>query len=1038
MQTYKTLNNGIRIVEYSDAIAETVADMWNKSNESWGGGSGVRTAQQIISEHSSFARFNVYIAMDGDDAVGYCSLTRSYFDTNTLYIHLLGVRPDYQGKKVGKALVLQCVERTIELGFPRLDIHTWAGNTQAVPLYKKCGYLWEDRENSTYLMNFIPAIVGMGLFAEFFKKADWYADSTRTIEIEPDEAKHNKFGLFGYSWEKDNETLAIGFERSGKRIRFIETNDYKIELMADSHEPAFGMHYNCTFTVENKTGKNLYIKITGKNDGNITFDYRVNTAVDSKQTFSGRFYVAPISQPQDSWRMHPCVLADVEINGETVEFGLGINSKVPVQLSLHQQRQVTRVGAAYDCYFNIKSALSEDALVSFSIPQNELNRFENASYTTQILADARTSIKTNSVALRHGHVEMPVKFSVSFATATPAFQFEYPLHIVNQGISHVFAYEDEKVYCIVNGPWRIELDKNDNEANTYNISGGEGINFEPPKLGKPYANEFDAAKPTVKMFEHGNTMVMEAEFVSEKFRGIVLTIIYTLSAAGAITRNYRIKNTSTNEQPLMLLDPQWLPMGVSTIFNYDGKIITNSDGKNNSDALYGFSDIEPNKFNENWLFEPHPHHPFGVCWHPSYKPSFKYGSGAGFEINCGNIAPGQTFETHPIEFMFGVFNNFNAFRNYAMNQYNRTPALPENIMQPRLNGHNPFIMKNTAMLEILNNRSVTREGRINVSSNGITEPQHQSNPGETVVPANVFDLPLCKPASDVGLINIELDLVDYYKPYQRALFFPGNNSVTTHESDGVFTVSNGRLTFKVSPAWSNALFSMVSHATEGDNEWLFSRYPVHEPYAWDSPFIGGLHSKFSNMRNSMLLKEHVTANFTEMTDCFGNKWQGIRTVLTINEFDANKNATCESYYLTMPGLPVLCHFIKFVNNTGHFRNDKITTSAVFESGGKLTDLAAEFTNKNNINYHMRFGVNDDEFMFDRLLKLRSQRAESLYLYKDDREMEVYGDNKIVGFYANTYMHAEHGGTLTGKPLFLITTNTELTLDALEDLRRVQF
>jgi RimJ/RimL family protein N-acetyltransferase len=136
MKIYKTMDSGVKIVEYDNALAAAVADMWNKSGDGWGGDNSIMTAEQAAADYSNGSYFNVFVAIDGvtNEAVGLCSFDRYYKDADTAYVHVLNVRPDYHGKKVGKALVLACVNRTIELGYPRVDIHTWAGNTKAVPL----------------------------------------------------------------------------------------------------------------------------------------------------------------------------------------------------------------------------------------------------------------------------------------------------------------------------------------------------------------------------------------------------------------------------------------------------------------------------------------------------------------------------------------------------------------------------------------------------------------------------------------------------------------------------------------------------------------------------------------------------------------------------------------------------------------------------------------------------------------------------------------------------------------------------------------
>lgn len=62
--------------------------------------------------------------MDGDVVVGYCGLSEYREDEGALYIPLLNVRVDYHGKKIGKLLLLKAIERSIELGWPRLDLYT--------------------------------------------------------------------------------------------------------------------------------------------------------------------------------------------------------------------------------------------------------------------------------------------------------------------------------------------------------------------------------------------------------------------------------------------------------------------------------------------------------------------------------------------------------------------------------------------------------------------------------------------------------------------------------------------------------------------------------------------------------------------------------------------------------------------------------------------------------------------------------------------------------------------------------------------------
>lgn len=48
--TVKTTAEQIRIIEYDSSYAGAVAEMWNRSNESWGGGTNQRTEDSVRRE----------------------------------------------------------------------------------------------------------------------------------------------------------------------------------------------------------------------------------------------------------------------------------------------------------------------------------------------------------------------------------------------------------------------------------------------------------------------------------------------------------------------------------------------------------------------------------------------------------------------------------------------------------------------------------------------------------------------------------------------------------------------------------------------------------------------------------------------------------------------------------------------------------------------------------------------------------------------------------------------------------------------------
>ncbi|ARF66866.1 hypothetical protein B7C51_02140 [Paenibacillus larvae subsp. pulvifaciens] len=210
------MDKQVEIVNYHPDYEESLAEMWNRSQEAWGGGTSVTTGDQVRRDEENSDSLAVFLAVYDNQVVGYCSLSEYTEDEGALYIHLLNVRPDYHGKKIGKMLVLRAVEETVHRGWPRVDLYTWESNMKAVPLYKRCGFFWEDREDTTHFMNFIPQIINCEAILPYMADIDWYADSSRTIEVVRDGHVENGFHTYTYTWNKNGRKLRVDIERRGR------------------------------------------------------------------------------------------------------------------------------------------------------------------------------------------------------------------------------------------------------------------------------------------------------------------------------------------------------------------------------------------------------------------------------------------------------------------------------------------------------------------------------------------------------------------------------------------------------------------------------------------------------------------------------------------------------------------------------------------------------------------------------------------------------------------------------------------------------
>jgi len=711
----------------------------------------------------------------------------------------------------------------------------------------------------------------------------------------------------------------------------------------------------------------------------------------------------------------------------------------------HQDRSIPQPGLVSDAYLQIESALTQDATVRFDIPANSLIAYAGGPFTVDIKAKSKASAKTIEHILALGHETVPVNYHITLADGTE-FSFTKPLHVTNRGFDGAYSGEHDRIRYIQNGPWSINQNKNYNHVFPERVGGSAWGNFDFPKLGKPYDDEFNLSKPTVNMYQDSMNMVMEVEYVSEKFPGFIVTQIFTLTPYGIMSRKSRVTNTHSMAQSIWLYDGYSLPLGDRAMFMYNGRLTANINAPIPDGVPWGFDDTDPAKIGENWVFDEDPTRPSGAYWPPDASANFTYGNGLYFEYDTGVLQPGQSFETGEVVFVYGLFNTCLAFRNYVRQMNCEEPEIPAYPVDVAVNSNNPFILadQDEMRLAVINNRNTILEGEVTAASpDGLFESQSQINPSEVITKGNTFQLPIAKIDNCMALVTLQMLLAQYEKSYTRALFFPRGEVVRSQE-DGVLAINNGCMTFKVAPAYYDAVYSLVTHKPNGDCEWLASCYPNHEPHAGFNPFIGGIQPRLPNMDTVSVLREPVSADFVRVSDNFNNLWHGIRTTRTIVEHDPLKGAVYESYFLTLPGLPMLCHFIRFTNGTGIYQGNWLTTEIFAQPAEKLKDISAKFSDEFKNHFHWRMGTAGQGSDFENTLKLMGNREEHMYIFHNTkhkgspRNGYIYGDNDFVSVDIGSSAPAAPGATQTTRPAFILISDRDVPTEAFIDLERVTF
>lgn len=919
--TVTSIMEQIRIIEYDPSYAAAVADMWNRSNESWGGGTNQRTEDTVRREMETSSNLHVFLAVHETEVVGFCSFAHYRYDENALYVPLLNVRPDYHGYKVGRNLILNAVRKTVEAGWPRLDLFTWAGNTKAVPMYKKCGFFWEKKDDNVHLMNFIPTILQTEALAPYFEELDWYADSTRELVIEPDGRRERGFDFFDYSWKKGDISLRAEFEKSGRGLTALETPDYEISTEIDDHDLVFGSAYKVRYRITNRSTSELKFEIKGQDNKNIRFALDVARTVASGETVivEGEFHLDPVQEEQSQNKTHPVVTSTWLIGGKKAEFRMGVAPKFPAKINTALPAKELYTGIPAELYLNVENNFDSEAEFTFDLPEDDFLEWPERSVRFTVPAKGKASVPVTFILRSYGLYSREVEVT-AVPTDRQAVSFTTKLSVLMKGTQGRYGGENGDQWVAVNGAFSLDMSKQENNMWIEYPGSVHTFWWTYPKLGKPFAEEFSKKKPReVKIYSEGENQVLEALYVSEDFPGLEIKSVAKLSANGIAEFHHEIGNTrSTELEEDMFLMTNFGFFGNRLILPYQGRYVDMGDAYSGDPSHWDSSQIT-----ENWLFCKEEYGACGIYWDPSLK-LLRPEQTLGLQHEFGRIPAGAVVRTKATVFALNTFAKWHDFRAFARKQpITVVPAL-DNHLELELGGGNPFA-QDVLTAELIERKMVPLAGQLElyVQNGGAREHlagDMELNREQDLHSAKLEFSPKEKSTTEERDLGWKVRAI--YRGEDRihertALWYPQiGTAVDCVIEEGpagpVYTVSNGVLSLAAAPGFGSVVHSLKYQG----EEWLDSTYPEAAPRSWWNPWYGGLGVGIPGMNGFSRQLEQRSAAWTERKDEYGNVWKGIQITTRIEKHEANRGITVQQHYLMLPGVPVLCEMHSVTNDSG--------------------------------------------------------------------------------------------------------------------------
>ena len=176
------------------------------------------TNQVDITEYAKkiFNKAVRFESWEGETLIGLVAIYCNDQIYNKGFITSVSVLPPWQGKKIAKQLINQCVAHAAKLGMNSINLEVASENTAAINLYKKTGFIIIENDNSK---------INMSLFLSQGKTMTKDRDFNAEIK---DTTKHQ----YAYRFDFDimHPFMIMSFEPFFKKGSLLELGSFKGDL----------------------------------------------------------------------------------------------------------------------------------------------------------------------------------------------------------------------------------------------------------------------------------------------------------------------------------------------------------------------------------------------------------------------------------------------------------------------------------------------------------------------------------------------------------------------------------------------------------------------------------------------------------------------------------------------------------------------------------------------------------------------------------------------------------------------------------------
>jgi ribosomal protein S18 acetylase RimI-like enzyme len=940
------------ITEYNDSYAESLAQMWNESDSVWPGGftGGVPfTRERIVQWQRETRAIAVDLVIADGRVVGYCELTEYPHEREAAYVELLGVHPAYHKQGLGRELLKKSVAKSIEQGYKRLDLGTWAGNLRAVPLYKKTGFFWVP-ETQVHMQNFLPLI--LPLAPEYFQQVDWYANFQRDLSVKEDDIRQGAMKVYPYAWEKDGHILKGTIDRESRGLTALETDDFAVSCILDVPDVLAGIPTQVRWEIVNKRAEPLAVSLLAEGELGLAVRQQVSLTVADRASLEAEVLAArDIAEKEKDEPAHK-IKSTVIVNGRLIPLETGARVRQPIEVTPEPAHLAVTVGLRQTVTFRLRNYLDRPVPATLHLTAAPGLTCEPAEATVELPAKGFAGVPVTLEAREAGALSLWAYASFEHGGQSVLTRL-VDYRVVALGPADVTGYVGEHEAVLENATLRLVLPFKGRRWEARDRATDRPLLREGSVIGPPFwPSEFDSKRFSAWVERGDGTVTAILAASSERYPNLTFQREITLGAGSVVTVRHRLINAASEERHLQLAvghRSDWDECRVA-IPAAEGLVV---DDVPSFPDWYDEASKQPESLSETWVAYQQAGTVVGFLWHSALEHEFGgWQRFPQFKFALPTVPARGSVLSEPLYLYVGR-GDWQAVR--AAWRQLITPAVPVEPPAPR-----PVLLAATEPkpLLVLDGASEVQFRLDSLRSRALQGTVHLESPaGWTIEPGELtfadlkrgqpfstplhVQIPSPSPASAEAKVTVTTELATQVFPLpllalgsRRAVHI-----LEGQEANGqrVVILDNGWLCLKVAPDFAGALVALE----RGGVNHLLSSFPEARAFVWMNPWFGGVGPVLLLPSDEEawpghaghLHEEKVTYELLPPAEA-AIPWTGVRIGCNLQRQDY-EGLRLETEYLTVGGSNVVVVASRLINLTTAPRPVVYFTNAFLQPGGTV-------------------------------------------------------------------------------------------------------